>query len=196
VAKKEKPNRHSQRPPRPSSLHRLAALPTGPRSLHLRKQPQRTGGPGEPPPGFVTSSTSASEWDCYWALAQVTGTPKDPRIPTSGGLYLGGDNWRYQKPYGDGRGAAIIDFVVYTETEVAAIRIQTFAYHFKTDAFKQATDLAQAQFLGRFFRVVDIMEEDLIRDESGQAAVRAVRAAITEQVALPPLRAGTTQDVR
>lgn len=189
-------NRRSQRPPAPSRLRRLAALPTGPKWLRLRADPERKGGPGEPPPGFVRGSTSKSEWICYWALAKVLGTPRDPRVPNEQGLFLGGDNWRYQKPFGDGRGSAVIDFLVFLEDGNIALRIQTFAYHFKTDARKQASDQAQFVHLGRFFRVVDLNEDALIRDETGQGAILAVRAALTGGIDLNPLNAGTVQDVR
>ncbi|HSE46440.1 MAG TPA: hypothetical protein VLA89_14030 [Gemmatimonadales bacterium] len=186
----DRQHRRSNRPPSPSRLSRLAALPTGPKYLRLRADPEQMGGPGEPPPGFVTASTSRSEWAFYWAAAIATGTPRDPREPP----FTGGDWWVYQRPFDQGRGSAVIDFVFFTAEGKLAIRIQTYQYHFHTDAFKQAVDRLQAQYLGRFFKVIDVNEEDLIRDKSGQEAVKTVKSLLAGYVFLDPLKAGTVTD--
>jgi hypothetical protein len=152
----------------------------------------RITGFGEPPLGFNTGSTSASEWPAYWALSIIEGTPKDPRRPP----FLGGDNWRYQRAFDDGRGGAVIDFVVYTDTEQVGIRIQTFRFHYEVDARKQASDTAQADYLGRFFRIEDVKEGDLIGDLTGASAIRAMKGAVLGINALNPLKAGLTQQIR
>jgi hypothetical protein len=154
------------------------------------------GGPGEPPPGFISSSTSAPEWIFYWAAAKVTGSPKDPRQPSPYGGFIGGDNWRYQKPYGDGKSSAIIDFVFYTDSGLIAVRIQTYQFHEHVNAFKQATDMLQYEYLGRFFKVVDVRENDLTQDKTGQSAIMAVKRVLSGQETLPPLKAGTSYNAR
>ena len=55
--------------PKPETVKR------GPRLYEFGKDHGHTGGPGDPPPGFVTIKTTATEWPIYWALAKVLGTP-------------------------------------------------------------------------------------------------------------------------
>ena len=75
--------------PKPETVKR------GPKLYEYGKEHGHTGGPGDPPPGFVTIKTTATEWPIYWALAKVLGTPAADKIST--GPFRGGPpQWEYQ----------------------------------------------------------------------------------------------------
>ena len=75
--------------PKPETVKR------GPKLYEFGKDHGHTGGPGDPPPGFVTIKTTATEWPIYWALAKVLGTPAADKIRT--GPFRGGPpRWIYQ----------------------------------------------------------------------------------------------------
>src|SRR5690606_25402309 len=65
-----------RRPVRPPRLRSFPVMPRGPRLYKLDPDHAKSG-PGEPPPGFVTATTSATEWFVYWAVAKggVTRSP-------------------------------------------------------------------------------------------------------------------------
>jgi len=67
----------------------------GPKLYEFGKDHGHTGGPGDPPPGFVTIKTTATEWPIYWALAKVLGTPAADKIRT-GPFHVGLPVWIYQ----------------------------------------------------------------------------------------------------
>lgn len=193
--------RGQQRPPR---LRRPPAIPTGPRLYGVTREPERLGGPGSPPAGFVGATTSASEWVVYWALAKALGTPADPRQPP----FLGGEGWTYQAPYNGGNdvlGGSIIDFVVYAGAsrndpllpfEDVGIRVQTERFHVFASAGTQAADLDLKVGLSHVLRVADVYEQDFIGDRSGQAAIILVKRAMAGIEAINPITGGTARRVR
>lgn len=66
----------------PKSRQRPTIFPKGPALFKMGTKPQTSiGGPGEPPPGFLTAHNSKDEWVLYWAFAKTRGTPKNPRTP-------------------------------------------------------------------------------------------------------------------
>lgn len=163
---------------------------TGLRVFGLGEQAVHTGGPGEPPPGFVSPTTSASEWVEYWALSKVFNDPRDPRVPP----FFGGRDWGYQLDYQGGRhvpGGAVVDFVVYLPGEIVGIRLQTDRFHLTAGPVKNAYDDAQRQSLSRFMRIIDLYEGDVIRDTSGEGAVRLTVEALGGRERINPQRAGT-----
>lgn len=177
--------------PRPPHLKRLPTLPKGPRWFQELQRGQVVGGPGDPPPGFVTNTTSKSEWWFYFGMAKATGDPEDPRKPP----YFGGRNWDYQRIY-DNLGAgslatASVDFIYYAPYEIIGIRIQTFQYHIGTTPEQKGYDYLQLQRLGKRMRVVDVIEQRFINDPTGQAAVIAAKESLGFIRTLNPLDAGT-----
>lgn len=181
-----------RRPVRPPRLRSFPVMPRGPRLYKLDPDHAKSG-PGEPPPGFVTATTSASEWFCYWAIAKVLKFPKDPRQgPFTGWPGL----WAYQWDVEGGRaqrGGQVADFVIMPGNVVDGeilIRLQTDRYHVHTDYRKQATDAILQTRLARFGRVVDVYEEDVILDKTGQAAVLEMKRALFGGRSDNPLRAG------
>lgn len=184
---------------RPPRARTFPVLPTGPELYYQKKGEGLFGGPGEPPAGFLTFTNSRSEWFVYWALAKITGYPKDPRKPPFMG-YPG--LWTYQRPFEEGRqalGGQVVDFVVFgpaTGRGDIALRIQTERYHIYTDAAKQASDRALAVRLGAGFEVVDLFEQDWISDPSGQAVVIATKRAIYGGGTAHPMRSGQVRRIR
>ena len=184
-----------RRPVRPPRLRSFPVMPRGPRLYKLDPDHAKSG-PGEPPPGFVTATTSATEWFVYWAVAKVLKQPKDPRQPP----FMGHPGvWEYQHPMMGGRaarGGAVADFRILPGNAVDGeilIRVQTSRYHLFTDASKQAVDELLLTRMARFGRVVDIYEQDFIHDDSGQAVILEVKKALYGGRSSDPLSAGTAK---
>lgn len=154
----------------------------GPESAGLRKRVRRTGGPGDPPPGFVGATTSLSEWLIYWAFARIFNDPEDPRQPNEGGNYYGGKDWNYQEATGAFTrqlGSAVIDFLFYANRQRLAIRVQTQRFHEQAGSEKQGLDILQViQLESQGYTVQDIFESDFIKDDNGQAAIVVVKEAL------------------
>jgi len=177
----------------PPDLPRLARppqAPTGPRFVPAHET--LIGGPGDPPPGFLTGQNSLDEWWWYWASAKVFDDPKDPRQPP----FFGGEQWGYQIARMGGfvraLGSAVVDFVYYQDATVLGVRIQTERFHQFTDASKQGYDVLQRAMLeGDFMRVVDVYDEEFLGDPSGQRAVLAVKRVLNRIERVNPVVAGT-----
>lgn len=173
--------------PKPFALYSLGPNRTGAPSTKVI-------GPGEPPPGFVSATTSASEWVWYWASAKVYNDPPDPRQQP----YFGGQDWGYQigedaKKSGIG---AVVDFVYYTPGDTIGVRIQTDRYHEATTPQQKAFDLAQRNALARWLTLQDVYEQDFIQDRTGEAACRLVVQTLGGRKNISPGRAGTRRRPR
>jgi poly(3-hydroxybutyrate) depolymerase len=176
-------------------LRRPPVRMTGPRQLRLDTDPERVGGPGEPPVGFVTAHTSKTEWVAYWALAKVERDPPDPRKPP----YVGGANWTYQKAIDGGRvvGGQVVDFVyVHPKGKTIGIRIQTEHWHLMTDAATQMADFFLKTHQRAVDQFVDVFDTDLLRDKHGKSACVAMANAIKGIGRISPLFAGDAERLR
>lgn len=188
--------RKAVRPPRLSSI---PAVPRGPKLYHLPKHLQvGTTGPGEPPPGFVTATTSRIEWHYYWGLYKVMAPTQDPRDPRYGFTGIPGV-FGYQTAYAGGRnrsgGGAIIDFTIepheLTNGMPIAFRIQTERYHLFTSDIKQAYEQLYRSRMSQHYRVVDLYEQNVLFDPTGQAVVIAVKNGLRGVTEPNPVRGGT-----
>ncbi len=181
--------------PRPVSPKRPPVRPTGPRLFKLGSQPGRLGGPGEPPPGFVSGElhNSRDEWTAlYWPMAKVLGNPPDPRLPP----YTGGTNWDYQVPLDGGRdqrGGQVCDAVFIGAAGDVCIRLQTPHWHINAPASVQAKDLLLKAKSSRYIRVADVFSQDVVKDLTGAAACRQIARALGGQDNPSPLYLGTSE---
>lgn len=179
----------------PPRVRRMPTYSTGPRILGLQRDPVREVGPGSPPPNFVSATTSASEWVLYWALAKVFNDPIDPRKPP----FYGGRDWGFQIAINGGRrqaGGSVVDFVLYLVGEIVGIRLVSQRFHINAGPEKQAYDEAQARGLSRSMTVKDVYEGDIIRDRTGEGAVRVAIDTIGGRARLNPIRSGTARRIR
>jgi hypothetical protein len=177
-------------PPRLPKLRHPPEQPTGP--AFIPKPGGSVSGPGDPPPGFVTGKNSATEWNAYWALWKIFDTPRDARVPP----FVGGPpDWMYQSQQQTLFGISSstnVDFVVYEGGTILAIRIQTERYHNYADSKKQAYDQMQEAALdSRGLYVVNVYDNDLLNDPSGQRYVVAMKQAIGRIQRVNPDIAGT-----
>jgi len=182
--------------PKVPRLDYPTVAPRGPKLYKLAARPRILGvGPGEPPPGFVTAHTSASEWRYYWALSRVLGTPRNPRI----GPFTGGVDWSYQKAIEGGRmepGGSVVDFVVHQGTSTMGIRIQTERFHVFADAATQMKDLSTKIHVKALDKIIDIYDQWSIADRTGEATIKQVKRALQGIQEQDPLRFGTAQRKR
>lgn len=183
--------------PRPIKVPKPVIAPRGPAIYKLGAAPQEvSGGPGEPPTGFVTAQTSAEEWVYYWAIAKVLGDPKNPRQAP----YTGGRDWDYQSddPIFGGRiaGGAVLDYVVRLAGETVGIRLQTERWHVMAGATQQAKDFYSFIHLRSTTRVMDVFTQYGIADASGRAACEQIARALRGDREADPLRLGTARQVR
>lgn len=159
----------------------------GPKLYAFGKAQEHTGGPGDPPPGFITIKTTATEWPIYWALARVFGTPTADRVRT--GPFLGGPpHWEYQG-YIDvgGLKQSNFDFIVWQPNPYSAplaIRIQTEGFHNFVHNAKHVYDKLHRARAEENFDVCDLFDYLYLGDASGQAAILAVKYAL--QLIEPP----------
>jgi hypothetical protein len=185
------PPRPSNRPPR---LRHPPVTSRGPR--YLEKRAVHTGGPQQPPAGFITASNSIDEWMWYWASMRALDPNRDPREPP----YYGGLNWDYQSPELGGftraLGSAVVDFLYKLSQPFIVVRIQTFRFHLAAPAQKQAFDQIQNVALSRKFEVVDVYSQDYIGDDTGETAVIQVKETLGLVRRENPLSAGTTLLIR
>lgn len=116
--------------------------------------------------------------DSALALAKVLGTPAADKIRT--GPFRGGPPaWQYQN-YLDlgGLKSSNFDFVVWQTnpyTSPVAIRVQTEFFHSFTTNAKHQYDVLHRLRAEENFDVVDIWDYLYLGDESGQAAILAVK---------------------
>lgn len=196
VSSKLKPiNR--RRPVLPPRLPSIPTFPKGPRLYQVPDALRRgTTGPGEPPPGFVTATTSRIEWAYYWALFKVLVPSENPRK----GPFVGYPGvFSYQSSFAGGRsrlgGGAVIDFVVephpLTNGQPVALRIQTERFHLFTDQVKQAREQLYRDRMSRYYVVRDLYEQNVLFDKTGQAVVIAVKNALRGVIEPNPVRGGT-----
>ncbi len=176
---------------------RPVAFPKGPRLYGGGRDPNRVTGFGEAPPGFVSGTTSKSEWVIYAAIAVVLGEPENYRNPP----FIGSPpRWTYQKPflgtYTRSIGSAVIDFVVKQPTEFVAIRLQSDRFHVNAPSDQQAHDALQAVELSKYNRVADLYEQNFLGDPTGQAAVIAIKRALAGTLEQNPITSGTAVRAR
>lgn len=180
---------------KPPRMKRIPRELRGPKELRLWVEPERNVGFGEPPPNFVSGTTSASEWVMYWALAKAFNDPPDPRKPP----FHGGQSWGYQIALDGGRsrkGGSVADFIVWLPSESIVLRLATERFHVAAGPQKTALDRMQAMRLERFARVEEIYEQDIIADQTGEAAVRRIVEALGGRQRINPGAAGTFRRVR
>ena len=87
-------------------------------------------------------------------------------------------------------GSAVVDFVVYQGDTALAIRLQTEHFHVFTDSRKQASDMMQRVNLSDEFIVIDVYDEELLGDPSGQKAVLAVKRHLGRLERINPVLSG------
>jgi hypothetical protein len=161
-------------------LKRPTVFSTGPRLYRLSEEPVRIGPPGDPPPGFVTPKTAATEWPPYWGLAQITGYPKPEYVrnfPFNGGPPV----WEYQGFADAGAEKQTnVDFIVWGMggATPVAIRILTEFFHNFAGIDTQVYDITQRDRLQNGFEVVDIFDYEFMRDSTGAAIIVLLKRAM------------------
>lgn len=159
----------------------------GDRLYGVGNQQKHTGGPGEPPPGFVTAKTSAPEWMVYWGLARIFLDPPPSRLrsfPFEGAPGL----WKYQA-FAETGGAkeTNVDFVVWAPTLLGTpigLRVLGAFSHDPTNSEQMLHDLTQRANLEDNYDVIDMRPEDWQGDESGTAVILHLKSAL--QLIEPP----------
>jgi hypothetical protein len=181
-------------PPKPKPR----VVKPGPQLYQFGKEQQHTGGPGDPPPGFVTVKTTATEWPIFWALSKIFGRPAADKV-REGPFFGGPPVWEYQS-YLDlgGRKKSNYDFVVWQPLYGApvGIRIQTEWIHNFTNNAKHRADALSRARAEKDLDVVDIYDYLFLGDQSGQAAIQLVKSALQLIEPPNPIYAHSVQRVR
>jgi hypothetical protein len=179
-------------------LSKPAAISRGPRIYQMNTKPQVLGPPGEPPVGFVTPKTSATEWPPYWGLARITGYPRAEdvrKFPFVGGPPI----WTYQAFVETGSTkSSNVDFMVWGPFQNAtpvAIRIQTEFFHNFTTIENQIYDIIMRDKLESGFDVHDLYDYQYMRDPSGSAIIVLLKRAMGLIGGGPEISRGTVQRV-
>lgn len=184
--------------PQPARVPRLRTqtrIGTGNRTYRFGLAPrEQYGGPEPIPPGFVTPTTSKTEWYPYWALATIYGMRNSGRDAP----FLGdGVNFLYQADAMGGRnqGGAVVDYVILRPRSgrILGIRLQTERFHLEAPVMKRVSDEIQRASLEASMDVVDIYEYVFIGDKSGQAVMQTIKYALGLIEVPNPLAAGVVQ---
>jgi very-short-patch-repair endonuclease len=105
----------------------------------------------EPPPGLMATKP---EWLMYWALTKLGLTPDEDftfQSSRMGPRYVAG--------------SAIVDFLIVSRLPQLVIRVQGEFWHYQQGSERKAVDDIQRQELeGSGLRVVDVDEDDILRD--------------------------------
>ena len=188
-----------RKPVSPPGLRKPVTMPTGSRLFTAPPDRGQVGIFVSPPPGFVTGTTSGSEWIVYAAIAKVLKKPDDP----TKGPYIGYPGlWDYQVPFAGGRRnrGAVVDFVIYGGTprmkETTLIRLQTEQFHYFTDYAKQEADRVQLTRLLAIANTIDIDEIEILGDPSGNKPCRVIAEALSGFNMPNPLGSGTVRRAR
>lgn len=150
---------------RPKPLRTTTRIPTGPKMYRKAAKPEFGSGPGEPPPGFVTPTTSKSEWLVYWAIWKALDVPGNVRQGPFNGPGTG--EFEYQSWQMGGRsslGGAVVDFLIfpYGSGSPIGVRVQTEYFHIFAGSNKIASDEIQLALLSRNMTVVDVFDYEFI----------------------------------
>jgi hypothetical protein len=186
----------TKRLPAPPSPTRPVIYTTGPRAFNRTKR-ERVAGPGKAPPGFVTATTSESEWWWYWASFHALKINSDPRKPPFVGSPDG--RFRFQKMWDGGRrmpGGSVIDFVYFMNGQTIAVRLQSWRFHIAAGSDVEAYDESQLRRLSEYHRVHDTYEQNWLGDPTDQAVVIACKNALAGIKEQNPLTSGTGRMVR
>lgn len=200
--------RHSPVEARPPTLRRPhGVLSTGPTLYHLTQPPRVITGLLPPPRGFVTATTSASEWIVFAWLWYVS----QGRFDAPNGGIWNERNWSgppdrafsYQKILLGGRkrlGGAVADFLIRRASSEFVVRLDTYQFHIATDVENQARDFEQELRLferGRSTVVILYEQYVLIEpEEINGSAHRCVRDAYNGIEWLSPLSSGQVVQTR
>lgn len=140
---------------------------------------------------------SLPEWRVYcgiWKARQIDG---DPRNPPSAPGYRGYPGvFAYQDPFEGGRiggpGGQVFDFTIFNtdQGEAVVIRVQGYYWHTQNDAELQARDALLLARASAFYRVVDVYDYEVMADDTGEAAVIAVKNALSGVIGSNPITAG------
>ena len=169
------------------TIPKPAVVKRGPRLYKFGEKQQHTGGPGSPPPGFVTIKTTATEWPVYWGLSKIFNSPEAHAV-RSGPFRGGPPFWEYQA-YLDlgGLKKSNYDFIVWQPNPYSApvaIRVQTEGFHAFTTNEKHRYDVLHRARAEENFDVVDLYDYLWLDDPSGQAVIKALKYAL--QLIEPP----------
>lgn len=161
---------------------KLPLRTSGPRHLPFGQAPILRGkGPGEPPAGWAGAfpgGASRDEWVAlFWPLWKVLGCKGDPRQGPFTGCSVGNKSFRYQANFGGGRlvrGGQVVDAEVTIGGLVIAIRLLTARYHAEAKREQQVRDIRGKIALAKYAKVCDLWTMNVLDDETGEAACRAV----------------------
>lgn len=185
---------HAIKAQRPAPARHPSIRPTGPRGLHLSAKPQVLGiGPGDPPPGFTSPTTSGTEWMVYWALWRLMHNPGDPRVDDLPYVGRHGD-WGYQSAEMGGRLLAlgsVSDFSVRLKAgQEIWIRCDTAYYHTAGSAAQQARDFYLKTHAEIGVKVVTVYDVDFVGDPTGKAVLQVTQEAIEGRERFNPILSG------
>lgn len=145
----------------------------GPEFLGLTRPWSRLDAPGEPPPNFVTATTSRVEWAIWYWLFIIMGVEGDPHHQSDYNYPPPGANgtFRYQINFLGGRhksGGAVVDFIVPRSPmngRALILRLEGEWQHIYADQVKIEHDLFQKFSLsGEGLEVIDLYEQHFLPD--------------------------------
>jgi len=182
-----------RRPVRPPRLPGPPSLPRGPKLYQQPKGWPKRQNVFVDIPGTFTGS--APEWRAYCSLWINLNLPGSPR--NSGPDFRGYPHaFAYQDPFEGGRiggpGGQVFDFTVFftPKGQPLVIRVQGSYWHYGADAEKQARDFNLLTRAAQFYRIEDVWDYELMADDTGESAVKVIKAILLGFRSQSPITAG------
>lgn len=127
--------------------------------------PQYVSGPGPKPMAGELAMATLPEWYVYWALTKLG---KKPGVDFS---------FRGHTAYASLSTVTQLDFTMLDGTHIA-IEVQGTFWHYQQGAGKIVQDAVRAASLAGSWTVINIDEDDIVGDPSGNAAMYMVSEAL------------------
>lgn len=187
-----------RRPQRPPLAPTPPAMPRGPRLYAPEKGGTKRNNVFVEVPGDFPGTVP--EWRVYCASFKAYNIDADPRDYPSAPDYRGWEGaFAYQDPFEGGRiggpGGQVFDFVYYSTPRGVAmvVRVQTEYFHYLADNRKQASDAYLLTRASRFYEVRDIYDFEVMADDTGEAAVMALKNLLAGNTNENPLTANVAR---
>lgn len=129
------------------------------------KAPEIVSGPGQRPDTGILAVATMPEWYVYWALERLG---KKPDTDFS---------YRAKTAYTSLSTDTQLDFTMLDGSGIA-IEVQGTFWHYEQGAAKIVQDMVRSGALSRQWTVINIDEDDIVGDPTGQAAIYMVREAL------------------
>lgn len=150
----------------PNPVKKKPVFGHGPRALkEALKDPEYVSGPGAKPNTGALALATLPEWYVYWALMRLGKRPQIDFV------------YRGETSYASLSSQTQLDFSILDGSRIA-IEVQGTYWHYEQGSAKLVQDYVRSANLSSQWQVINIDEDDVVGDPSGNAAIYMVKEAL------------------